>query len=44
MRGLFLVGPPLSVTLLPLWELRRLRTHFGLTVRGVLRQDARVPT
>ncbi|MGW3657469.1 hypothetical protein ACWD6R_18015 [Streptomyces sp. NPDC005151] len=42
-RGLFLVGPPLSVTLLSLWELRRLRTHFGLTVRGALRQDDRVP-
>jgi hypothetical protein len=32
-----------NVTLLPLWELRRLRTHFGLTVRGALRQDDRVP-
>ncbi|MFF3125684.1 hypothetical protein ACFVRD_25900 [Streptomyces sp. NPDC057908] len=41
--GAGLVGPPLSVTLLSLWELRRLRTHFGLTVRGALRQDDRVP-
>jgi hypothetical protein len=33
---LFLVGPPLSVTGLSLWELRRLRTHFGVTVRRAL--------
>ncbi|WP_345034491.1 hypothetical protein [Streptomyces sannanensis] len=42
-RGLFLVGPPLSVTLLSLWELRRLRTEYGLTVRSALWRDDRVP-
>ncbi|MFF9786299.1 hypothetical protein [Streptomyces nigrescens] len=35
-RILFLVGPPLSVTALSLWELRRLHTHFGVTVRSAL--------
>lgn len=27
-------GGPLSVTVLSLWELRRLRTHHGVTIRG----------
>ncbi|TLQ39408.1 hypothetical protein [Streptomyces marianii] len=36
---LFLVGPPLSVTLLSLWELRRLRTRFGITIRGALHRS-----
>ncbi|WP_432156213.1 hypothetical protein [Streptomyces sp. bgisy153] len=36
-RALFLFGPPLSVTALSLWELRRLRRKFGLTVRSALR-------
>lgn len=35
-RALFMIGTPLSVTALSLWELRRLRTHFGVTVRGAL--------
>ncbi|MEV4442754.1 hypothetical protein AB0K09_27815 [Streptomyces sp. NPDC049577] len=35
-RILFLVGPPLSVTALSAWELRRLRTHHGMTLRGAL--------
>jgi hypothetical protein len=39
MQLLFLFGPPISVTLLSLWELRRLRTHFGLTIRGALHRD-----
>lgn len=33
---LFLVGPPLSVTGLSAWELRRLRTCHGITVRRAL--------
>ncbi|MFF1713545.1 hypothetical protein [Streptomyces sp. NPDC058268] len=33
---LFLVGPPLSVTALSAWELRRLRTAYGMTVRRAL--------
>ncbi|MET9779208.1 hypothetical protein ABZ023_34030 [Streptomyces sp. NPDC006367] len=38
---LFLFGPPLSVTLLSAWELRRLRTQFGVTVRGALHRGHR---
>ncbi|MFI1312436.1 hypothetical protein ACH4TS_20180 [Streptomyces albidoflavus] len=38
---LFLFGPPLSVTLLSAWELRRLRTRFGVTVRGALHRGRR---
>jgi hypothetical protein len=38
---LFLIGPPLSVTALSAWELRRLRTHFGLTLRGALQRGRR---
>lgn len=33
---LFLAGAPLSVTALSVWELRRLRTRYGITVRGAL--------
>lgn len=32
-RLLFLFGPPLSVTALSAWELRRLRTRHGITLR-----------
>ncbi|MFD9570657.1 hypothetical protein ACFWBI_12485 [Streptomyces sp. NPDC059982] len=35
-RLLFLAGPPLSVTALSAWELRRLRVRYGITVRGAL--------
>lgn len=38
-RILFLFGPPLSVTALSLWELRRLRVRFGITVRGALHRS-----
>jgi hypothetical protein len=33
---MLLYGGPTTVTLLALWELRRLRTHYGLTLRGAL--------
>ncbi|THA83824.1 hypothetical protein [Streptomyces sp. A0592] len=33
---LFLAGAPLSVTALTFWELRRLRTRYGITLRGAL--------
>ncbi|MFE6911621.1 hypothetical protein [Streptomyces erythrochromogenes] len=33
---LFLAGAPLSVTALSVWELRRLRTRYGITLRGAL--------
>ncbi|MDH6219623.1 heme/copper-type cytochrome/quinol oxidase subunit 2 [Streptomyces pseudovenezuelae] len=35
-RIVFLLGGPLSVTAVGLWELRRLRANYGLTVRGSL--------
>ncbi|MFJ9378946.1 hypothetical protein [Streptomyces sp. NPDC101455] len=35
-RLLFLLGPPVSVTLLSAWELRRLRVRHGLTLRAAL--------
>ncbi|GHF70165.1 hypothetical protein GCM10010218_59380 [Streptomyces mashuensis] len=35
-RLLFLAGPPLSVTALSYWELHRLRTRYGITLRGAL--------
>ncbi|MBT2541516.1 hypothetical protein J7E99_12550 [Streptomyces sp. ISL-44] len=35
-RVLFLLAPPLSVTALSLWELRRLRVRHGITVRLAL--------
>ncbi|MFF5959642.1 hypothetical protein [Streptomyces luteogriseus] len=35
-RAVFMLGAPLSVTAVGLWELRRLRAHYGITVRGVL--------
>ncbi|MFJ3875878.1 hypothetical protein ACIPW5_00305 [Streptomyces sp. NPDC090077] len=33
---LFLAGAPLSVTALSVWELRRLRTRYGITLRAAL--------
>ncbi|MFG3252611.1 hypothetical protein [Streptomyces sp. NPDC048172] len=43
-RGVFLVVPPLSVTALSVWELWRLRTRYGITVRGALgRGEGRIP-
>ncbi|MDX6363373.1 MAG: hypothetical protein QOC85_2383, partial [Streptomyces sp.] len=35
-RIVFILGAPLSVTAVGLWELRRLRSHYGLTLRGAL--------
>ncbi|MFD7625572.1 hypothetical protein ACFV7Q_05910 [Streptomyces sp. NPDC059851] len=32
----FLLGGPLSVTALSAWEVRRLRTRYGITLRGAL--------
>ncbi|MFE9533519.1 hypothetical protein [Streptomyces sp. NPDC006691] len=39
-RALFLIGAPLSVTTLSIWELRRLRMHFGVTLRGALNRGS----
>lgn len=36
---LFVVGPPVSVTLLSAWELQRLRTRYNLTLRQALRPE-----
>ncbi|MGW1890593.1 hypothetical protein ACWCP6_10080 [Streptomyces sp. NPDC002004] len=38
-RVLFIAGPPLSVTALSVWELRRLRSHFAMTVRRALGRE-----
>ncbi|MEU6483429.1 hypothetical protein [Streptomyces sp. NPDC046887] len=38
-RITFLFGPPLSVTALSAWELRRLRVHHGRTLRGALGRE-----
>ncbi|MEU1913670.1 hypothetical protein [Streptomyces massasporeus] len=35
-RAVFMLGAPLSVTAVGLWELRRLRAHYGIDVRGML--------
>lgn len=35
-RAVFMLGAPLSVTAVGLWELRRLRAHYGISVRGML--------
>ncbi|EFL32965.1 integral membrane protein [Streptomyces viridochromogenes DSM 40736] len=35
-RVVFVIGAPVSVTAVALWELRRLRTLYGISVRGVL--------
>ncbi|WP_327250499.1 hypothetical protein [Streptomyces sp. NBC_01244] len=32
----FMLGGPLSVTALSVWEVRRLRSHHGITLRGAL--------
>lgn len=40
-RLLFLLGPPLSVTALSWWEVRRLRMHFGVTLRVALNRGPR---
>ncbi|TVL94246.1 hypothetical protein [Streptomyces sp. SAJ15] len=36
---LFLIAPPVSVTALSVWEVRRLRTHHGITLRRALHRD-----
>lgn len=36
LRVLLVLGAPFSVTAVALWELRRLRSGYGLTVRGAL--------
>lgn len=36
LRVLFLLGAPVSVTAVGLWELRRLRLQYGITLRGAL--------
>ncbi|MFE5191322.1 hypothetical protein [Streptomyces sp. NPDC056628] len=35
-RYVFILGAPVSVTAVGLWELRRLRVHYGLGLRGLL--------
>ncbi|MFJ8596507.1 hypothetical protein [Streptomyces sp. NPDC093598] len=35
-RAVFMLGAPLSVTVVGLWELRRLRARYGISVRGML--------
>ncbi|GGP45067.1 hypothetical protein ACWDY7_18850 [Streptomyces calvus] len=35
-RYVFVLGSPLSVTAVGLWELHRLRVHYGLGMRGLL--------
>jgi hypothetical protein len=35
-RVAFILGAPLSVTAVAMWELRRLRTRHGITLRGAL--------
>ncbi|MER6712385.1 MULTISPECIES: hypothetical protein [unclassified Streptomyces] len=35
-RAVFVLGAPLSVTAVGLWELHRLRVRYGITVRGIL--------
>ncbi|MEV0241818.1 hypothetical protein AB0I06_18070 [Streptomyces sp. NPDC050674] len=35
-RAVFMLGAPLSVTAVGVWELRRLRAHYGISVRGVV--------
>ena len=40
-RAVFLIVPPLSVTALSLWELHRLRTRYGITIRRALGRAAR---
>ncbi|MCF2535413.1 hypothetical protein K6168_06965 [Streptomyces sp. FB2] len=35
-RFVFILGSPLSITAVGLWELHRLRVHYGLGLRGLL--------
>ncbi|MFI8536272.1 hypothetical protein ACIGMX_39270 [Streptomyces aquilus] len=35
-RYVFILGAPLSVTAVGLWELHRLRVHYGLRIQGLL--------
>ncbi|AWE54623.1 hypothetical protein DC008_15180 [Streptomyces nigra] len=35
-RFVFILGSPLSITAVGLWELQRLRVHYGLGLRGLL--------
>ncbi|MGW6204575.1 hypothetical protein ACWF9B_13140 [Streptomyces sp. NPDC055089] len=35
-RLVFLLGAPLTVTAAAMWELRRLRTRHGITLRAAL--------
>ncbi|WP_326655772.1 hypothetical protein [Streptomyces sp. NBC_00385] len=35
-RVVFLLGAPLTVTVAAMWELRRLRTRHGITLRAAL--------
>ncbi|MEU3842735.1 hypothetical protein AB0E88_22210 [Streptomyces sp. NPDC028635] len=36
LRAVLVLGAPVSVTAVGLWELHRLRVHYGLTIRDVL--------
>ncbi|WP_326685779.1 hypothetical protein OIE63_00640 [Streptomyces sp. NBC_01795] len=36
LRVIMLMGAPVSVTVVGLWELHRLRASYGLRVRGAL--------
>ena len=36
LRVVMLIGAPVSVTAVGMWELRRLRVHYGLRLRGAL--------
>ncbi|WP_231976162.1 hypothetical protein [Streptomyces sp. 3214.6] len=36
LRIVLVLGAPVSVTAVALWELRRLRVGYGLTLRGAL--------
>ncbi|WP_344016782.1 hypothetical protein [Streptomyces thermospinosisporus] len=35
-RYVFILGAPVSITAVCLWELRRLRIHYGRDLRGLL--------
>ncbi|GAA2626994.1 hypothetical protein GCM10009863_47370 [Streptomyces axinellae] len=41
LRVVMLLGAPVSVTLVGMWELRRLRLHYNLRLRGALMRDMR---
>jgi hypothetical protein len=40
LRVLLVLGAPVSVTAVGLWELRRLRAHYGIAVRDMLMRQA----